>query len=196
MQVVEIFDSIQGEGYWMGTYCTFVRLAGCNLKCSFCDEAKKYGKAKEMTIEQIVKECKQPIVIITGGEPTIQAQLPELIDALHKANHSVHIETNGSGNCRFLGGMMPDWVTVSPKKDNDFAICTNPTELKFVVDEALEWTTIEQIYEDWPTTPIWLQPCDGPWLEESKKKIIKWVGQSNIPCVRAGIQLHKWYEVV
>ena len=59
MKVVEIFDSMQGEGEYMGIMCTFVRFAGCNLSCPFCDEAKKYSKAKEMSIEKIVKKCKQ-----------------------------------------------------------------------------------------------------------------------------------------
>ena len=95
MKVVEIFDSIQGEGYHMGVMCTFVRFAGCNLSCSFCDEAKKYSKAKEMTIEQIVKKCNQQIVVLTGGEPTIQLGLEELVSALHRVGYSVHIETNG-----------------------------------------------------------------------------------------------------
>ena len=49
MKVVEIFESMQGEGHWMGIQCTFVRLAGCNLKCPFCDEASKYEKAEEMS---------------------------------------------------------------------------------------------------------------------------------------------------
>lgn len=187
MKVVEIFDSMQGEGEFMGIMCTFVRFAGCNLSCSFCDEAKKYSKAKEMSIEKIVKKCKQKIVVLTGGEPTIQPQLKELVAALHSAGHSVHIETNGTNYvpCEV------DWVTVSPKapKYECKGASDLHNEIKLVVSKDL---TLKQALEHAGGQPVWLQPCDGPWLEQSKKTIVKWIKKyPNL--FRAGIQLHKYY---
>ena len=156
MKVVEIFDSMQGEGEFMGIMCTFVRFAGCNLSCSFCDEAKKYSKAKEMSIEKIVKKCKQKIVVLTGGEPTIQPQLKELVAALHSAGHSVHIETNGTNYvpCEV------DWVTVSPKapKYECKGVSGLHNEIKLVVSKDL---TLKQALEHTGGQPVWLQPCDG-----------------------------------
>lgn len=190
LNVVEIFDSMQGEGKHMGIMCTFVRFAGCNLKCSFCDEASKYGKAKEMTVEQVVKKCKQDIVVLTGGEPTIQPQLKELIKALHMACKEVHIETNGTR------GIDNDdvWVTCSPKAPKYELTYTGYHEIKLVVSEDL---TLKKALEIASHTKrrIWLQPCDGPWLEQSKKKILKWIKKYPNE-FRAGIQLHKYYGVI
>lgn len=187
MKVVEIFDSMQGEGAYMGAYCTFVRFAGCNLSCSFCDEAKKYDKAKEMTIEQIVKKCKQKIVVLTGGEPTLQPQLEKLVRALQAAHHYVHIETNGTNDIDYF----VEWVTVSPKAPKYECKCLH-NEIKLVVSKNL---TLKQALAHAGGQQIWLQPCDGPWIEQSKKKILEWIKKYPKE-FRAGIQLHKWYEVI
>lgn len=190
MKVVEIFDSMQGEGEYIGVYCTFVRFAGCNLKCPFCDEASKYGKAKEMTIEQIVKKCKQDMVVLTGGEPTLQPELPVLIKALLHACKEVHIETNGTG------GIDNDnvWVTCSPKAPKYELTYTGYHEVKLVVSEDL---TLKKALEIASHTKrrVWLQPCDGPDIYKSKDTILKWIKKYPNE-FRAGIQLHKWYEVM
>lgn len=187
MRVVEIFDSMQGEGEFMGIMATFVRFAGCNLKCPFCDEAKKYSKAKEMTIEQIVKKCKQKIVVLTGGEPTIQPELKTLVKALHTAYHHVHIETNGTNDIDYF----VEWTTVSPKAPKYKCECLH-NEVKLVVSKDL---TLKQALAHAGGQHIWLQPCDGPWLEQSKKKILKWI-KKYPDLFRAGIQLHKYYGVI
>lgn len=187
MKVVEIFDSIQGEGRWMGVYCTFVRFAGCNLQCPFCDEKSKYEKAKEMTVAQIAKKCKQQHVILTGGEPTLQEELKELISKLLDEQHRIHIETNGTN------GVPPmiDWVTCSPKAP-EFKIECYYDELKLVVDEHLTLKKALQLAEAYKTGLVWLQPCDGPHLEDSKRRILKWIKEYP-HLFRAGIQLHKYY---
>lgn len=189
MKVVEIFDSMQGEGRYMGVMCTFVRFAGCNFKCPFCDEASKYGEAKEMTIEQIARKCKQYMVVLTGGEPTIQEDLSVLIDTLHKEEHKVHIETNGTSTI----SPYVDWVTCSPKAPK-FEINCRADEIKLVVDKSLTLKTALAIAKK-RFSLVWLQPCDGPYLEQSKKKILRWIKKYPND-FRAGIQLHKWYEVM
>lgn len=186
MKVVEIFDSIQGEGRWMGVMCTFVRFEGCNLKCPFCDEATKYGDQKEMKVNEIVAACKQQRVVLTGGEPTIQVGLNDLITALHVEGHSVAIETNGTGAIPPIDGL---WVTCSPKAP-DYKVCTHD-EIKLVVDEQLAFETAKEIARN-DNGLIWLQPCDGPYLKESRQRIIEWVAKEPT-LFRAGIQLHKWY---
>ena len=190
MNVVEIFESIQGEGEFMGEYCTFVRFAGCNLQCSFCDEHHKYGMAKDMSVEDIVNQVKTPHVVLTGGEPTLQPQFEQLCTALSEARHYVHIETNGT---KYIDhGQRNLWVTCSPKAP-DFKVATPYHEMKLVVDPSL---TIERAYSLWnKCSPIWLQPCDGPYIEDSKRKIIKWVKQ-HPEAFRAGIQLHKYYGII
>lgn len=188
MKVVEIFDSMQGEGQYMGVMCTFVRFAGCNLKCPFCDEASKYGKAKNMTIEQIARKCKQEIVVLTGGEPTLQPELRSLVEYLQDRSYRVHIETNGTN------AVPPniDWVTCSPKAPK-YEINCRANEVKLVVDESLTLKTALAITEK-RCSFVWLQPCDGPDIYKSKDTILRWIKKCPNE-FRAGIQLHKWYEV-
>lgn len=192
MRVVEIFDSIQGEGCWMGAYVTFIRLPGCNLKCPFCDEHSKYDNAADMAVSTILRNVNQHIVVITGGEPTINKELGYLIHCLQEAHHQVHIETNGTNEMPLV---KPNWVTVSPKSESGFKCVPVPNELKFVVDMDLQWSTVQQIHDKYPDAVVWLQPCDGPWLEQSKVKIMQWMETwGSLSWVRAGIQLHKFYE--
>jgi len=112
MRINEIFTSIQGEGFFTGVPAVFVRTSGCNLKCSFCDTNHESGE--EMSIEAILKEvAKNNIrhIVITGGEPTLQPELPQLVEQLHAKGYFIQIETNGTRPVPTL----IDWVTCSPK---------------------------------------------------------------------------------
>lgn len=194
LNVVEVFDSMQGEGDWMGTYCTFIRLPGCNYKCPFCDT--DFHKADVELNTELAKM--QRHVVITGGEPTIHPLICELITDLKNKGHVVHIETNGTHI-----GVLPEgvWITVSPKLDEwqrqpghatDWWNNTDRIrELKLVVDESFradEWVG------KFPFL-IWLQPCDGPHLKTSKERIARII-KEHPDTFKAGIQLHKWYEVL
>ena len=113
-RVNEIFYSLQGEGFWTGTPMVFVRFSGCNLRCPFCDTDHREGRP--MRVEEIVQavraagSCKR--VCLTGGEPLLQLDR-ELVDALHQAGYTLHLETNGTRPVP--EGV--DWVTLSPKED-------------------------------------------------------------------------------
>ena len=191
MKVVEIFDSMQGEGFYMGEYVTFVRFAGCNLKCSFCDEASKYGKAKEMSVTQVIKKCKQSRIVLTGGEPTLQQDLEQLISRLLSMGKYVSIETNGTNPVPYSSALSV-WVTCSPKAPLYKVEC-DCSEMKLVVSEDLKFAQAVAL-ADRMKRPVWLQPCDGPYIEKSKDIILKWIKKDPVH-FRAGIQLHKWYEV-
>ncbi|MDI6797586.1 MAG: radical SAM protein [Desulfatibacillaceae bacterium] len=98
--VCEIFYSIQGESSFAGRPCAFVRLAGCNLACSWCDTAyASKENAIPMSVGQIVEAAEKfdcPLVEITGGEPLLQEQTPLLAQALADRGKTVLVETNGS----------------------------------------------------------------------------------------------------
>ena len=112
MKVNEMFYSIQGEGFYTGTAAVFVRFAGCNLKCAFCDTKHQHGE--ELSEDDIVAfASKYPcrLVVITGGEPSLQLT-ESLVNKLHDAGKFVAVETNGT---KELPANV-DWVTVSPKQ--------------------------------------------------------------------------------
>jgi len=119
MRLIEIFYSIQGEGPAMGRPATFVRLAGCNLRCEGCDTEDKL--CKELSIAQVMVSVESRRVVITGGEPTLQMEeLSELISLLHAKGKEIHIESNGTN-------LIPEeilekihYAVVSPKHGSDF----------------------------------------------------------------------------
>jgi 7-carboxy-7-deazaguanine synthase len=134
VQLAEIFYSIQGEGTWAGTPAVFVRLAGCNLACDFCDTdyALKFVASVDDVVAQVRAEggdC--PMVVLTGGEPLAQSVTPALIDALRADGRRVHIESNGT-----IFTDLPDdvWLCVSPKESVDARMAERANEAKLIVD--------------------------------------------------------------
>lgn len=99
--VNEIFGSIDGEGIRTGELATFIRLAGCNLRCTYCDTdySLSIKDGKEMSIDEIlekVKEIGYKNVTLTGGEPLIHQNVEQLIDSLIENGYKINIETNGA----------------------------------------------------------------------------------------------------
>ena len=157
MRVNEIFYSIQGEGAHSGEAAIFLRLSGCNLRCSFCDT--EHQPHQDLTEDEIASEiAKYPasLVVITGGEPTLQLTR-SLVDKIHDLGKMVAIETNGTREVpRNI-----DWVTVSPKApfvgEIGKPIIKTAQEVKIVLDDL-------HTYDD-PTFGIvaaryFVQPCD------------------------------------
>ena len=155
LQLAEIFYSVQGEGTWTGTPAVFVRLAGCNLSCAFCDTdyALRFFAPVEGVVARVRAEgggC--PMVILTGGELLAQAETPALSAALRADGRRVHIESNGT-----LPLPLPDdvWLTVSPKERLSPELARRADEAKLIVDG--------RVPEEWldafpPDTPVFLQP--------------------------------------
>lgn len=101
MDIAEMFVSIQGESTWAGLGCFFVRLAGCNLRCHYCDTPGALEPGKEQVeiadITQQAKDSRVPLIEVTGGEPLLQEDFPTLVEALLKIpDRTVLVETNGS----------------------------------------------------------------------------------------------------
>ena len=97
MRVCEIFNSIQGEGLTMGAPTVFVRAVGCNLRCSWCDTGYSFVGGTDMSVDEIVDEVGDCFrVCLTGGEPMLQPDAPELIGRLVSKGVQVVLETNGS----------------------------------------------------------------------------------------------------
>lgn len=124
MKIIEIFDSIDGEGIRTGQPCTFIRLAGCNLRCSYCDTLYAlFGEDvpceyTEMTVEEIVARANPKFkrITLTGGEPLIHKDVDVLIDALLEKGYEINVETNGAADIqRFRKGHENLFFTIDYK---------------------------------------------------------------------------------
>lgn len=99
VRVTELFASIQGESHWAGYPCTFVRLTGCNLDCTYCDTRYARDGGRELEVAAVVSAVRDAglaMVEVTGGEPLCQPAAPDLLGALCREGFRVLLETNGS----------------------------------------------------------------------------------------------------
>lgn len=165
MKINEVFYSLQGEGLFSGTPCVFVRFAGCNLNCEFCDTSHK--NFTDYTCEELVREVeKYPTmhVVLTGGEPTLQIT-QEFMLALKECGKIIHVETNGTRKNSAL--YCAHFVTCSPK----FEFCHNAN---IVLDYIHELKVIFNgfnnmgLYEGIEAAYYYLQPCDTGNAEKNK----------------------------
>jgi len=189
--VVEIFESIQGEGVHMGALVTFIRLGGCNLDCAWCDT--EFDRSELLTVPEIVEKIGTRIVVITGGEPSIH-RLDELLDALKQQDRYIAIETNGTYPITEVYGDKIDWIACSPKPQSKYEIAPGciPDELKYVVDKEFHADMIDETYAN--IVPIWLQP-QGFEMHESAKRAYQIVVENPEMNLRLGIQLHKIFNL-
>ncbi|MEI6064728.1 MAG: 7-carboxy-7-deazaguanine synthase QueE, partial [Pseudanabaena sp. ELA748] len=146
LPIVETFHSIQGEGSWMGANAFFIRLAGCDVGCPWCDTKISWNVKlhPEIAIADLITEAlnaNPAIVVITGGEPLMH-DLTELTHQLKSQGLRVHLETSGSHP--FSGEF--DWVTFSPKqfKHPHDSIYEQVNELKVVVKNDMDLSWAEQ----------------------------------------------------
>jgi 7-carboxy-7-deazaguanine synthase len=131
MVITEIFKSIQGEGTRAGLPCVFVRLTGCNLRCTWCDTAYAFHGGKKMTVEEVLarvdglagraaetagSQAAVPLVELTGGEPLLQEEIYPLAEKLVAAKYDVLIETSGE---RFIGKLPREVVKIVDVKCPD-----------------------------------------------------------------------------
>jgi organic radical activating enzyme len=141
--VVDHFHTIQGEGAFAGSAAYFIRLAGCDVGCPWCDTKESWALDghPELTVADLAASAAasgSEIVVITGGEPTMH-RLDPIVDALHEKGLQVHLETSGA--YPITGSF--DWVTLSPKKYKppEHSNYTLADEIKVIVAHRsdLDW---------------------------------------------------------
>jgi len=211
MKVVEIFDSIQGDGTFIGTPATFIRLYGCNLRFVWCDT--KYAMEDDwtdMNAEEIADRVTKFHVVITGGEPLIH-DLSELIRKL-VVDHFIQIETNCTINpfeasdfLERLAYRNVDWWTVSPKLQSSHQWYNKDTllefntlknvEFKFVIKDRKDFVQAMSLTKDYGLKNVVLQPCyTGEDPLKLLKTLISWVHEWSVEDlleVRVLPQLHR-----
>lgn len=111
VEVCEVFRSLQGETSWGGRPATFLRLAGCNLRCRYCDTEYAHAPGAACAVSELVGSIGRTdeLVVVTGGEPLIQPGTRPLLSALVRAGHRVVLETNGTVD---MDGLPPQLVRV------------------------------------------------------------------------------------
>ena len=193
--VMEMFYSLQGEGYHQGRAAYFIRLAGCDVGCVWCDVKESWDASKHpvLSIEEIVTSAlAHPgrLAIITGGEPLLY-NLDALTTALKKAGFEINMETSGSSP---MSGKW-DWVCLSPKKFK--APLTESiaaaSELKVVIFNKHDFEWAETYAQQVPAScKLYLQP-EWDKANEMMPSIIDYV--KTHPKWELSAQLHKYIQV-
>ena len=210
MRVVEIFDSIDGEGIRAGELATFIRLAGCNLRCTYCDTpyALKWCDGQEMPLDAVlrtVKEIGNKNITLTGGEPLLTAHGVELAVALAKEGYLVNIETNGSIDIRPVQiertVITMDYKTPSSGVEDAMLLdnlhrLRGQDVLKFVAGESDLPRLKELLTEHYPVQSpyIYFSPVFGKIEPERLVEFLKELRSAGINTrkMRVQLQLHKY----
>ena len=200
LKIAEIFAGVQGEGLRLGRPAIFVRLAGCNLRCRFCDTKYARSGGRPMTVEAVAAAVKRLArawpagwICLTGGEPFVQPIGP-LVDRFRADGFRVQVETNGT----IFRDVRLDWLTISPKPlryDVSPEFFGLADEVKLVVSKELTLSALRRIRTAFPAyVAVFLQPESNK--RESRAKALRLFRRAlaeGLTDVRLGIQLHRVY---
>jgi 7-carboxy-7-deazaguanine synthase len=202
MRITEIYASVQGETQYAGLPCTLVRTTGCDLRCTYCDSAFAFHGGSDMTLDQIIAEVDKlgaPLVLLTGGEPMLQKELPALAERLLSAGYRVMIETSGSQPLDSLPAEVVRVVDVkTPGSGESHRIRWETLDglgardaVKFVLsDEAdYRWATdVIRTRRLAERTEVLLSPVHGRLKPEA---LVSWMLRDRLPA-RLNLQIHKY----
>jgi 7-carboxy-7-deazaguanine synthase len=218
MHITEIFKSIQGEGTRAGLPCTFVRLTGCNLRCTWCDTAYAFHGGQKMSVEEVLERVESlnrrsdgapagvPLVELTGGEPLLQEEIYPLSERLLAAGYTVMVETSGE---RFIGRLPKEVIRVVDVKCPDsgepdtfhlpnLGELNKNDEVKFVISSrsdyefARDFTRehgLEERVHEVLFSPAHEDPR-GSWQGLEPRQLVEWMLEDGLGA-RLGLQLHK-----
>jgi 7-carboxy-7-deazaguanine synthase len=214
MFITEIFKSIQGEGSRAGLPCIFVRLTGCNLRCTWCDTTYAFHGGQKMSVEEVVERVEAlrgsavggPLVELTGGEPLLQPDIYPLADRLLAAGYVVLIETSGE---RFVGQLPKALIKIVDVKCPDsgepetfdgrnLEELTNRDEVKFVVSSRRDYEFARDFMREHSLagrvkevlfSPVHEDP-GGKWKGLEPRQLVEWMLEDGVEA-RLGLQLHK-----
>lgn len=205
MKVVEIFNSIEGEGKRAGIPCTFIRFYGCNLNCTYCDSryACDNDEYTVMSISEILDtvsnmSCKN--ITITGGEPLLTPGVYELIRQLMIRGYEINVETNGTidpefRTCTDLLFYTVDYKTnasgmSSKMNDTVFEHLSSNDVLKFVVGSTADLDQALEVVEKFnPKAQIYVSPVFG---QIEAKEIVDYLKWHHLWDWKVQLQLHKY----
>ncbi|MBP5199849.1 MAG: putative 7-carboxy-7-deazaguanine synthase QueE [Schwartzia sp.] len=198
LSVNEIFFSIDGEGKRAGKLAAFIRLAGCNLRCTYCDTGYAFADGKPMGVKEIAEAVEGwENVTVTGGEPLCQ-DIHALLELLR--GHEVNIETNGSVDVTPYHGYPHVFMTLDYKcpssgmessmLEKNFQTLRPWDVLKFVVGEMEDLRKAQEVCEKYePRCPVYLSPVFG---KIEAKEIVEYMKSARYKNWRLQLQLHKF----
>lgn len=204
LTVNEIFYSIQGESTRAGRPCVFVRLAACDLRCSWCDTPHALYEGRKMSVDEVVGGVERyqcPLVEITGGEPLLQEDVYELMSRLLAAGRIVMLETGGHRSiarvpeavvkivdvkCPGSGEVLRnDWSNLERLASHD--------EVKFVIKDRADYEFAREVIGRYDlgvrAAAILLSPVHGTLEPQT---LAEWLLEDQSPAARLQLQLHKY----
>ncbi|MBR2837627.1 MAG: 7-carboxy-7-deazaguanine synthase QueE [Kiritimatiellae bacterium] len=186
--LVEIFESLQGEGRNTGRPCVFVRFAGCNLACPWCDT--DVSRRFSLPLGDLVAEVagfRARSVVLTGGEPTIQDGMPELVAALKEKGFWIAVETNGTAAPDWLA--FADYVACSPKAEfPERLVLPSADEVRVVASSEGVVGFCREVRSRIAATDYYVSPCDrGGDVDFATAKAVL----SQLEGWSLSVQLHK-----
>ncbi len=201
IRVCETFSSIQGESGYAGYPCFFIRLTGCNLRCSYCDTAYAYYEGQERTVDDLIDEVEKAgigVVEITGGEPLLQKGMHILAGRLLEKGYDLMIETNGSMD---ISGLDERAVIILDMKTPGSGMAEemdlenlrrlrSRDEVKFVITSEDDYQWALWIIRDYALEErrVLLSPVHG---RLSPERLAEWMIRDRLS-VRLNLQLHKY----
>lgn len=218
MQITEIYKSLQGESTYAGLPCVFVRLTGCNLRCSWCDSEYTFQGGRKMDGGEVAQEVRRlspagGLVEITGGEPMLQErELVPLMQQLLADGYTILLETSGERPLeRVAAGVVKIVDVKCPDSGEGDTFClenletlTNHDEVKFVLSSRADYdfarSFIHRHHLDDRVNAILLSPAfrkDATGCRDSShclldpQELAEWMIADNVPA-RLGLQLHKF----
>lgn len=204
LKVNEIFYSIQGESSYVGRPCVFVRLTGCNLRCSYCDTQYAYEEGGIMEVNHIFEQvapytCR--LVEITGGEPLFQNETPILIESLLDDGYEVLLETNGTMDIsrvdercvRIVDIKCPSSQMMEKNDLDNLNRLTPRDELKFVLGTREDYEYAKNILERRRADSKWICPVNfSPIFGQlNPETFAEWILEDHLD-VRLNLQLQKY----
>jgi 7-carboxy-7-deazaguanine synthase len=202
LTVCETFISLLGESTLAGLPAFFIRLSGCNLRCTYCDTTYAYEEGGTRSVESLVdaaRSSSQRLILVTGGEPLFQKGTMMLLEELIRAGLEVMVETNGSLPIQGIDSRVRRVVDIkcpgsgmsSHNLWTNLEILTPRDEVKFIISDqddfnwALEVTTIYRLTD---RLPVLISPVFGAL---SLSEVAAWIVKSGRP-LRLNLQLHKY----
>lgn len=202
MKVNEIFTSIQGESSYAGLPCMFIRMTGCNLRCSYCDTTYAYYEGTELSEDEIINEVRRAginLVEITGGEPLLQREVFHLIKRLLDEGYKVLVETNGSMSIKEIDRRA---IIILDIKTPGSGMCEEMdlSNLDYIkLDDEIKFVIINRDDYEWAREfiaryslgercRVLFSPAFGILYPET---LSKWMIEDRLD-VRLNLQLHKY----